>query len=232
MLGERTPLRFPGATGAFALFGEVLLVGLLVAAGGILLVTLPAALAAGIRHLRRYLNAEASHQRQFWRDYLSALPGGLAVGAGAAGVAVILVADILLANLAALPGGIIVAAAGWIGLIAAGVAVLLGAASWSPASGWKHATRGIPNALRADPVGNLYLASAVLFVGIATWMLVPLILPALGLAVFSIVAIPGRRRRRSRFSRIVAKKSPGAAVAHSTSHTQTALLDEDPRDRP
>ena len=67
VLQERAPMRFPGATGAFALFGEVLLVGLLITVGGILLVTLPAALAAGIRHLRRYLNAEASPQRQFWR---------------------------------------------------------------------------------------------------------------------------------------------------------------------
>ena len=70
--------RFPGVKGSFALFGEVLLTGLLVTVAGIAIITLPAALAAGIRHLRRYVNAEASHARLFWQDFVKALPGGLA----------------------------------------------------------------------------------------------------------------------------------------------------------
>jgi hypothetical protein len=65
-LEERDPVRYPGAKGAFALFGEVLLTGLLVTVAGLLVVTLPAALAAGIRHLRRYAGAEQSHVRTFW----------------------------------------------------------------------------------------------------------------------------------------------------------------------
>ena len=67
-LEERAPARFPGATGAFALFGEVLLTGAARHVAGIAVITLPAALAAGIRHLRRYLHAEASPARLFWRD--------------------------------------------------------------------------------------------------------------------------------------------------------------------
>jgi hypothetical protein len=33
------------------------------------------------------------------------------------------------------------------------------------------------------------------FVGIATWMLVPMIVPAIGCAALAVVAIPTRRRR-------------------------------------
>ncbi|GAA1997018.1 hypothetical protein [Microbacterium pumilum] len=161
-----------------------------------MVVTLPAALAAGIRHLRRYLNADESRQRQFWRDYLKALSGGLAVGLGASAMAVILVADILLANLSSLPGGVIFAAVGWIGLIAVGVSVLMGSACWNPDAGWAGAVRAIPTKVWIDPVGSLSLGSTVIFVGVATWALVPMILPSLGLAVLAVVAIPERRSRR------------------------------------
>ena len=89
-------MRFPGATGAFALFGEVLLVGPARSPSAASCWSpCPAALAAGIRHLRRYLNAEASPQRQFWRDYLKALPGGLVVGGAALVLVLVLVLDIV-----------------------------------------------------------------------------------------------------------------------------------------
>ena len=137
-------MRFPGATGAFALFGEVLLTGLLITVGGILLVTLPAALAAGIRHLRRYLNAEASPQRQFWRDYLKALPGGLVIGVAGLLLVLVLILDIDLAGSGALPGGIAVAAVGWVGLAAVAVTLLAAAGAWTPGAGWRAALRGVP----------------------------------------------------------------------------------------
>ncbi|MCC2031622.1 hypothetical protein [Microbacterium allomyrinae] len=195
-LDERAPSRFPGATGAFALFGEVLLTGLLVAAGGIAVVTLPAALAAGIRHLRRYLDADASHARLFWQDYRRALPGGLVVGAVSVVLALLLALDIDLANSGALPGGAAIAVVGWAGLVVGAVALLAAAGAWTPESGWRGAVRGISATLAADPVGTAYLAATAVFVGVATWMLVPLILPALGCAALAVVAIPARRRTR------------------------------------
>jgi hypothetical protein len=195
VLEERAPMRFPGATGAFALFGEVLFTGLLVTAGGILLVTLPAALAAGIRHLRRYLDAEASPQRQFWRDYLKALPGGLVVGVVGLVLALLLVLDIDLANSGALPGGTAIAVIGWVGLAVVAVVLLAAAGSWAPGAGWRDAVRGVPASLAADVVGALYLVATAVFVCVATWVLVPLIIPALGCATLAVVAIPVRRRR-------------------------------------
>jgi len=188
-------MRFPGATGAFALFGEALLVGLLITLGGILLVTLPAALAAGIRHLRRYLNAESSPQRRFWRDYLAAMPGGLVVGFAALPLVLLLVLDIDLANSGALPGGAAVAIVGWVGLAVVAVALLSAAGAWTPGRGWRAAVRGVPAALRADVSGALFLVATAVFVCVVTWVLVPLVIPALGCAALAVVAIPARRRR-------------------------------------
>ena len=196
VLQERAPMRFPGATGAFALFGEVLLTGLLITVGGILLVTLPAALAAGIRHLRRYLNAEASPQRQFWREYLKALPGGLVLGVAGLLLVLVLILDIDLAGSGALPGGIAVAAVGWVGLAAVAVTLLAGAGAWAPESGWRAAVRAVPAALTADVAGALFLLATAVFVCVVTWVLVPLVIPALGCAALAVVAIPARRRRR------------------------------------
>ncbi len=195
-LQERPPARYPGAAGAFALFGEVLLTGLVIVLGGIALVTLPAALAAGIRHLRRYLNAEASHPRMVWDDYRRALPGGLIVGVVGVVVAAVLALDIDLAASGALPGGTVVGLIGWAGLVALAVALLAAAAAWTPERGWRPAVRGIPSTLTADIAGALYLAATAVFVGVATWMLVPVVIPALGCAALAAVAIPARRRRR------------------------------------
>lgn len=195
-LEEREAARFPGAKGAFALFGEVLLTGLLVTAAGILVVTLPAALAAGIRHLRRYVNAEQSHVRTFWQDWRAALPGGLVVGIAGVALTLLLLLDIDLANSGALPGGPLISIVGWLGLVAGAVGLLVAAGAWTPERGWRGAVRGIPSALAGDPVGALYLAAAAVLVGVMTWMLAPLIVAGLGCAAFAVVAVPARRGRR------------------------------------
>jgi hypothetical protein len=195
VLEERAPVRFPGVTGSFALFGEVLLTGLLITAGGILLITLPAALAAGVRHLRRYLNAEASPQGRFWRDYLKALPGGMVVGSGALALVLLLVLDIDLASSGALPGGAAVAVVGWVGLAVVAVVLLAAAGRWTPENGWRAALRGVPAAVIADPAGAFLLVAAAGLVCVLTWVLVPLLIPALGCAALAVIATPERRRR-------------------------------------
>lgn len=187
--------RNPGARGAFGLFGEVLLVGILVALISLPLVTMPAALAAATRHLRRYVAAEGSGLDLGVRDFVRALPGGVVVSSVMAVLTALLVADVTVAASGALPGGTVVAAFGWVGLVSIGALMLSSAAAWTPESGWAAAVRSAPARFRADLVGTLYLAAAVVLVGVLTWTLPPLILPALGCAALAAVAIPERPRR-------------------------------------
>lgn len=188
--------RFPGARAGFALFGEVLMVGILITVIGLPLITLPAVLAAGIRHLRRYLHAEDSRLSLFWADLRAGILPGLAVGAGALVLALILLLDIDLAGSGTLPGGPAIAAVGWIGLAAVGVTLLAAAAAWSPESGWRSALSRVPRALAGDIAGALYLLATVVFVVVVTWALPPLLIAGLGCAALAAVAIPERPARR------------------------------------
>lgn len=185
--------RWPGATGAFGLFGEVLLIGLLVFVVAVPVVTLPLALAAGTRHLRRYLLAEDSGLALFWRDVRAGLPGGLLVGLTALAAVGILALDLALASSGALPGGMIVGVAGWIGLAVVALGISVTARTWDPATGWKRAIRAARREMKADMVGMLYLLIACGFVVLVTWQLPPLLLPGLGVLVLAILAVPERR---------------------------------------
>jgi hypothetical protein len=57
--------------------------------------------------------------------------------------------------------------------------------------------RAIPAAVRADVAGALYVVATAVFVGVATWALIPLFIPAIGCAALAVVAIPARARGRS-----------------------------------
>lgn len=186
------PARNPGAVGAFTLFGEVLLMGVVITAIGVALVTLPTVLAAAVRHLRRFIAAESSGSALFWRELRQALPGGLIVGAVAVAASFVFVVDVLLAGSGALPGGTLFTVVGWGGLAVTAVALLAAAGAWTPESGWAGAVRAVPSRLRDDVPGAMYLAAAAGFVGVVTWVLPPLILPALGCAALAVVAIPER----------------------------------------
>ena len=188
-----TIARFPGAAAKFALLGEVLLVGVVVLVLSIPLVTLPAAVAAGAAHLRRFIAAEGSSMRLLLADFRAALRGGIGVGTAALVVAGVLTLDILVAP--SVPGGGVVAVVGWVLLVALGAVVVLAAASFSPDAGWIAAFRRLPAAVAADPGGAAYTAVAVGFTGFITTVLVPLLLPAMGCLVLALVAIPERPRR-------------------------------------
>lgn len=199
-LEERPGRRYPGATGAFALLGEVILTGLLIAAGSLALITLPAALAAGIRHLRRYVDAEDSRLVLVWADFRAALLPGMAVGAVAVVATGLLLLDIDLARSGFLPGGDFIAIVGWAGLAVVAIALLGSAGAWTPDTGWRAALRSVPRSAAHDPFGAVYLVAAAGFVGVATWMLVPLFVPAIGCAALAVIAVPTRRRRAARNS--------------------------------
>lgn len=189
------PARFPGARSAFGLLGEVLLVGILVALVSLPLVTVPAALAAGARHLRRFLKAEDSGLDWFWRDVRAALVGGIGVGVASVVLVAVLALDIDLASTGVLPGGPVVGIVGWLGLTALVLALFTSAGRWSPTLGWLGAHQGVPGAVRADPAGAAYLVATAVFATVVTWQLFPLVIPALGCVSLAIVAVPERPRR-------------------------------------
>ena len=194
---EGPPPRFPGASGRFALFGEVLQTGLLMTLVALPVVTLPAALAAGIRHLRRHVAAEDSRLQFFWADVRRAVLPGAVVGVVALVATLVLLLDIDLARSGFLPGGAVIEVVGWAGLAVVSIAVLAAAGSWAPESGWLAAVRAVPRAVTADPAGALYLTATAVFVVVSTWALVPLFIPAIGCAALAVVALPTRRRGRA-----------------------------------
>ncbi|WP_236683100.1 hypothetical protein [Demequina globuliformis] len=193
--GEWRPMLWPGAQGGFALWGEVLMTGVMMTVASLGVVTMPAAVAAGSRHLNAYLRAERSEWAVFWRDVRAALPGGLGVGIAAVVLIAILAIDIQLAATGLLPGASVIAAVGWLGLIATAVVLLTAAGQWDPEAGWRAALMRALSQLRGDVGGAAYLAATVGFVGVCTWSLPALLIPALGCAVLALVAIPARPRR-------------------------------------
>ena len=188
--------RWPGAAGAFALFGEVLWVGVLVTVSGVLLLTLPAALAAGSGHLRRYLAAEEASVSTYFDDMKRALLGSLALGALTVAAVLLLTLDLALALSGVLPGGPLVFAAGIAGLVLVGLVLVRSAALWRPGAGWPTALRATLPSLGADILGTLYLAVALGLAVLLTWQLAPLVIAGIGCLVFASVVILERKRAR------------------------------------
>lgn len=184
------------------MLGEVLLTGLLMGLVSIPIVTLPAALAAGIRHLRRHVAAEDSRLALFWNDVRRAVLPGAVVGAGVLVLTLLLLLDIDLARSGFLPGGVVVEIVGWAGLAVLAIVLLAAAGVWSPEGGWRAALGAVPAVVRADLFGAAYLVAAAGFAVVVTWALAPLIVPALGCVALAVVALPSRpgapARRRDR----------------------------------
>lgn len=195
----RVRARFPGATGAFALFGEVLWTGILVALCSLPIVTAPAALAASVRHLRRYLHARDSRAGLFFRDVRTALVrggrwSGLVVGAVAAVIVGLLLLQATVIPTLGLPGAEAVTAVALALVVVLCLLLCLACASWGPTRGWRLAIgMAVPRAI-ADPVGTLLLAVAVGLTAVAAWQLPPLLVPALGCLAFAVTVVSGRRR--------------------------------------
>ena len=190
---ETAPLRWPGAANIFTLLGAVITTGLLVTAGSVAVITFPAALAAGIRHLRRSLQGDVAPLGRFWRELLAALPGGLLAGAAGTAAAVVLALNISLGASGVLPGGPVVAALSWAALAVVVLLLVSMAGRWTPETGWRPTVRPTVSELTSDPVGALFILAAVVFTVFVTWQFFPLIIPALGSVALAAVAAPERR---------------------------------------
>ncbi len=193
---DGSALRWPGAAQKFALFGEVLWVGALMALVSIPIVTWPAAVAAGSSHLRRFVHAEATPAGDFFRDAYRALPGALGLGAATAALAVIVGVDLALVAGGALPGGMAIAVvAAALGVAAMALAVLA-ASLWSPGTRWRDLMRVAPRVAAADLSGTVYILVALGLGTVITAQFLPLAVPVLGLVAFALVALGERRMVR------------------------------------
>ncbi|MBB1513251.1 hypothetical protein H5399_12510 [Tessaracoccus sp. MC1627] len=185
-------LRWPGATAKFALLGEVLWVGILMAVACLPLVTWPAAFAAGASHLRRFLRGESSTVAQFVDDVRRAMPGGVGVGAGSLLLGGLVALDLRIAADGALPGAagiavVLTAAAG-----VAAVLILTAAASWRPGLLWRGLLAEAPRRLSLSPFVAVMTAVALGLAVVITWQYLLLLVPALGVLTFAVVAIHER----------------------------------------
>lgn len=193
---DGTQLKWPGAVGKFALFAEVLWIGILTVAGALLLITLPAAIAASSRHLHRYLLAERSTLGQWWSDFVSALRTGWVVGSASVVLAAILLFNLLLAGTQVLPGWQAVFIVGLLALTAFALALLQTAVRWSPEKGWRQAVRDGLQAFVSDRGAIGPLIVALVLTVVVTWQLPPLIVPGMGCLVFAVLVVKERERKR------------------------------------
>ncbi|MET4061767.1 hypothetical protein ABIB35_003344 [Arthrobacter sp. UYP6] len=191
---EAAPPRWPGAANTFSLVGAVITTGLLVTAGSVAVISFPSALATGIRHLRRGLKGDVAPMGRFWRELLAALPGGLLVGAAGLAAALLLLLNISFASSGALPGGGTVAAASWVALAGVVLLIVSMAGRWTPGPGWRRTLRPTAAELSSDPVGALFILAAAAFAVLVARQFFPLIIPALGCVALAVVAAPERRR--------------------------------------
>lgn len=193
---DGTQLKWPGAEGKFALFAEVLWMGILTVAGGLLIITLPASIAASTRHLHRYLLAERSTLGQWWSDYLAALRTGWLVGLTTTALASVLLFNLLLAGTQVLPGWQAVFVVGLLALGALALTLLQTAVRWTPQKGWRQALREGVQAFASDPGAIVPLLVALALTVVVTWQLPPLIVPGLGCLVFAVLVVKERERTR------------------------------------
>ena len=194
MTQSRHVPRWPAAGERFTLFGEVVMVGLLVTVAALPVVTALPALAAGCTHLRGHLRAERVSAAGFARTLRAALPGSWGVTVPALAITVLLGFNLLIAG-AGLPGAPVVAATA-LALLAAGPVVLIrAAAAWRPGSAWPVLVGQAARATGADVRGSALLLGAWLLVGVVTWQLPPLVLPAAGSLVLAAIAIDAHAHR-------------------------------------
>ncbi|WP_367820097.1 hypothetical protein [Streptomyces sp. LMG1-1-1.1] len=177
----------------FGIFAECLLAGVWIAAAGLPLVTLPAALAAGASHLRRSADGRQAGLRYFATDLRGALRGGgRAAGLAYAAALALVAADLTLVRALPVPGGRTIGTLAVLAALWLTVTVLRAAAAWRPGLRWR-ALLG-PAARRAlrDPAGSLLVVCGLAVIAASAWFSAPLALPALGILVASAVAADHR----------------------------------------
>ncbi|MFD7319480.1 hypothetical protein ACFV9D_00060 [Streptomyces sp. NPDC059875] len=175
----------------FGVFAECLLVGVWIAVASVPVVTLPAALAAGAAHLRRWTGEEEGGWREFVADFRRAVRRGWAVGVGGLAALALLRADIAIVR-AGLPGGPFVGAVGVLAMLALVVTCLRACTAWRPGSSWRALLSAAGRRTVRDPAGSLLIVCGFAVIAASAWFAAPLAAPALGMVVAATLAVERR----------------------------------------
>ncbi|MEV8308847.1 hypothetical protein AB0P36_16215 [Streptomyces flavidovirens] len=180
----------------FGVFAECLLTGVWIALCSLPLVTGPAALAAGSRHLRRHLSGqETAGWREFAADFRAAARRGWAVGLAGWVAAWLLWLD-LAAVRAGLPGGALVAAVGILAFTGCAVAGLRAAVGWEPGASWRVLLGAAGRRTVFDPAGSLLIVCGFAVVAASAWFAAPLAVPVIGAVTAAAIAVEQRYASR------------------------------------
>ncbi|UCM87338.1 hypothetical protein [Streptomyces marincola] len=181
----------------FALFGEVVITGVVVALLTVPVVTALPALAAGAAHLRRHLGGDSVRMADLLRDFGAACrtlwPAALALSAAA----LLLLWNLSLAEAAVIPGsgGLLVVM--WLLIAAWGVLLLRTAAAWRPERPAAGTVSVAARRMGEDVSGSVLLAFACGMAVMLVWMLLPLVLVAGGLLALAALAVEHRAAVRA-----------------------------------
>jgi len=184
-----------GGTTRFALFGEILLVGVVVAVASIPLVTVVPAVAAGVLHLRRHLSGAPDGLRDLLGAFVSAVRDLWLPGVLLPVLLALLGLNVWLAGSGALVGSGVVT---WVSVAVGVVAVVVAlrtAGTWSPGRGGVAAVRTAARRTVADPTGSALLVVAVVLCAVLVWMLVALLIVVGGLVAMAVLAVEHRWAR-------------------------------------
>ncbi|GAA3888903.1 hypothetical protein [Streptomyces sedi] len=183
--------------GGLALFGEVVIVGAVVAVLAVPLVTLLPALAAGVAHLRRQLTGHSVRMADLLRDFATAWGELWRLSLAALGAALVLLWNVSLAQAGLVPGAGGLRVLTWALLLAWAVLLLRVAARWRPGAERGAALlRLSAEEAPRDPGGSALLAAGVLLCGTFVWMLPPLLLLAGGLLALASLGVETRAAAR------------------------------------
>lgn len=188
--------RFGG--GAVGPFAQMLLVGLLVCAASLPLITFIPALAAGRAQLEAHLNAEDDSITAFWERFRGAIQGGGWAAGAATGIVIgLLVVNISGALQGLMPASTAVAVVSIVLALAILVIASRAAALWAPRVSWRDLVPTAAELSLRDMTGTLSTLTGYAVAAVVVWMLTPLVVIAPGLIALALTASERRRRNRS-----------------------------------
>ena len=179
--------------GAFARFGEMLLVGVAVSVLSLLGVTALPAFAAGVAHVRRHLHSRPDGVADLGRDFLAAWRGGWGWPVTAAAALALLAFEVSAVGSGAMPGGTVGLVVVLMVAAVVVVALLRAAAGWQPGARWRDVLLAGSRRTTDDLVGSGLLLVGVALSSLVVWMFAPLVVIVPGLLCFAAAAVEGRR---------------------------------------